>query len=102
MAKEFAKKFYSSGAWVNCRNGYAAYRGYLCENCLAKGIYKSGEQVHHIIELDPTNIDNPEISLSWDNLKLLCRDCHAKEHSKKKDRRYIINDNGEVIIDGII
>lgn len=97
MAREFAKKFYSSGAWTNCSKGYKSYRRYLCENCLAKGIYRQGEIVHHKIELSPANIDNPEITLNWDNLRLLCRDCHAKEHNENtKNRRYVIGDNGEV------
>lgn len=103
MAREFAKKFYSSAMWQDCRNGYAAYKGYLCENCLAKGIYREGEIVHHKIELDPVNINKPEIALSWDNLCLLCRKCHAEQHRMNiKDLRYHIGDNGEVIIDGIL
>lgn len=103
MAREFARKFYSSKQWQDCRNGYAAYRGHLCENCLRKGIYKPGEIVHHKIELDPINIEKPEIALSWDNLKLVCRECHAEEHDKRmKGRRYDIGDNGEVIINGIL
>lgn len=99
MAKAFAKQFYSSKAWQDCRNRYAAKRGYLCEDCLAKGIYRPGEIVHHVIEIDPTNIDKPEIVLNWDNLRLVCRECHAEEHSKRnKGRRYFIGNNGEVIL----
>lgn len=65
---------------------------------MRKGIYKPGEIVHHIIELDPVNIENPEIALSFDNLVLLCRDCHAEEHKEhSKGRRYVFGDNGEVI-----
>ena len=98
MAKAFARKFYSSKAWQDCRNEYAKQRHYLCENCMRKGIYKPGEIVHHIIELDPINIENPEITLSFDNLVLLCRDCHAEEHKEhSKGRRYVFGDNGEVI-----
>lgn len=82
MAKAFAKKFYSSKAWQTCRNEYARDRHYLCENCLRKGIYKVGEIVHHKIELDPVNINNPEITLNFNNLELLCRDCHAVMHEQ--------------------
>lgn len=100
MAKDFAKKFYSSKQWQDCRNGYAAMRGHLCEDCLARGIYTPGEIVHHMIELDPVNIYNPEIALSWSNLRLVCRDCHAERHKLSgKDRRYTLGLNGEVIID---
>ena len=112
MSKPFARQFYSSAAWHACRNEYAKKRGYLCENCLRQGIYKPGEIVHHKIELDPVNIENPEITLNPDNLMLLCRDCHAKIHGleggrwgvvnerKRKERaerqRYIVSEDGRV------
>lgn len=103
MAKAFAKKFYSSKAWQDCRNRYAAKRGHLCENCLRKGIYRPGEIVHHKIEIDPVTIYNPEVSLNPDNLELLCRDCHAEMHkSYQKGRRFVIGVNGEVLTDGIL
>ena len=78
-----------------------AYRGYLCENCLKRGIYKPGVIVHHVEELTPYNIENPEVSLSWSNLRLVCRECHSKEHDKRmKDKRYTFGSNGEVIVNG--
>jgi len=99
MAKPFARRFYSSKAWQDCRNEYAQSKHYLCENCLRKGIYKPGEIVHHKIELDPVNIENPEIALSFDNLILLCRDCHAEEHkAHNKGRRYMFGDDGKIIL----
>lgn len=99
MAREFARQFYSSALWQDCRNGYAASRGHLCENCLARGIIRSGEIVHHVIELDPINIERPEVALNWDNLRLLCRECHAEEHDKRnKGRRYVIGSDGEIIV----
>ena len=55
--------------------------------------------MHHRIEIDPININNPEVALNWNNLELLCRECHAEAHDeRKKDRRYVIGDNGEIII----
>lgn len=80
MAKPFARQFYSSKAWQDCRNEYAKRRHYLCENCLRKGIYRPGEIVHHKIEIDPVTIEKPEIALNFDNLELLCRECHANRH----------------------
>ena len=91
MAKEFAKKFYSSKAWQSCRNEYARDRHYLCENCLRKGIYRAGEIVHHKIELDPININNPEVALNFNNLELLCRDCHAAMHEQSGGRLSEVN-----------
>ena len=99
MARDFAKSFYSSKRWQDCRNGYARSVGFLCENCLRRGVYKPGDIVHHRIEIDPININNPEVALNWNNLELLCRECHAEAHDeRKKNRRYIIGDGGEIII----
>ena len=80
MAKEFARKFYSSKAWQECRNEYMKRAHYLCENCLRKGIYKPAEIVHHIIEIDPITIERPEIALNFDNLEAVCRACHDELH----------------------
>jgi len=98
MARDFAKKFYSSKQWQDCRNEYMKCAGYLCEDCMKRGIYKPGIEVHHIEELTPLNINRPEISLNYDNLVLLCRECHKARHKGQKDRRYVIGDNGEIII----
>lgn len=80
MAREFAKGFYSSKRWQDCRNAYAAERGHLCERCLRSGLYSPGVIVHHKIELTPANINNPDITLNYNNLELLCRACHAEQH----------------------
>lgn len=95
--KDYAKKFYNSQAWKKCRKEYAASVGGLCERCLKNGLIKPGEIVHHKIYLSPENIDDPTVTLNFDNLKLLCRDCHALEHEVTK-KRYIVDDNGHVII----
>lgn len=100
MAKDYARRFYSSKRWQNCRNEYAHKRKYLCEQCLKNGIMKAGVIVHHVNELTPYNIEIPEVTLNEDNLMLLCRDCHAKIHDQKKPRkkrRYFFGDNGKVI-----
>ena len=99
MAKEFTNGFYKTAAWKDCRQAYGRSVGWLCEDCLARGIYRPGQIVHHMIELDPTNITNPEILLSFDNLRLVCRDCHAEQHKKNnKGRRYVVDENGAVIV----
>lgn len=111
MAKEFARKFYSSKQWQDCRNGYAAMKGYLCENCLRNGIYKPGVIVHHLEELTPLNIHRPEVTLNYSNLELLCRECHKdihgtggrwdavnekKREKKRKARRFLVGENGKI------
>lgn len=89
MAREFAKKFYSSKAWQDCRNEYAARAHHLCENCLRRGIYRPGAIVHHKIEIDPVTIQHPEIALNFDNLELLCRECHSESHAKGRKASFI-------------
>lgn len=97
MAKEFAKAFYSSKTWQDCREAYAKSKKYLCENCLAKGLYSPGEIVHHIEELTPENINDPNVTLNFNNLRLVCCKCHALEHGAGKGKRYLITDDGRVI-----
>lgn len=102
--KEFHKQqalpFYSTAAWVNCRTAYAKSRAHLCERCLAKGIIKTGEIVHHIIELTPDNINDPQITVNWDNLMLVCRECHADIHKEetthRRKKRFIVDKFGHV------
>lgn len=97
MARDFAKSFYRSKEWERCRDGYIRSVGGLCEECLKHGIYRAGDTVHHKVHLTPENIHDPSVSLAWDNLKLLCRDCHAKEH-RQETKRYKIDPLGRVII----
>ena len=83
MAREFAREFYSSKAWQDCRNEYAKRAQHLCEECLRKGIYTPGVIVHHVEELTPGNIYKPEVALNFDNLEMLCRDCHDNIHDNR-------------------
>ena len=80
------KDFYHSAAWANCRREYARSRGYLCERCAKIGLIVPGVDVHHRKRLTPANVDDPSVSLAWDNLELLCEACHAKEHEHHKWR----------------
>lgn len=97
MAREYAKQFYKSRAWNETRKAYAKSVGGLCELCLKNGIYTPGTVVHHKVYLTPENINDPEVSLSWTNLMLVCQDCHAKIHAGKTERRYKVDELGRVI-----
>jgi len=77
MSREFAKKFYNSKAWVRCRNAYIASVFGLCEY---KGCGRPGYILHHKKYLTPVNINNPEITLGWDNLEYLCQYHHNVVH----------------------
>lgn len=93
MSKDTAA-FYYTQAWKDCRAAYTKARGGLCERCLSRGIYRAGEIVHHKIHLTPQTIHDPNIALNWNNLQLLCRDCHAAVH--KPTKRYKVDELGRV------
>lgn len=78
MAKDWAKAFYKSAAWQDCRAAYIQSVFGLCERC-----QRPGEEVHHKIYLSPSNINDPMITLSFENLELLCSSCHSIEHNRK-------------------
>nr|DAI53958.1 MAG TPA: HNH endonuclease [Caudoviricetes sp.] len=89
--------FYTSKAWIECRTAYAASVGGLCERCLSNGIYSIGEIVHHKIHITPQNIGDPNITLSWNNLELVCRKCHGELH-RNRSTRYSVDEMGRVEI----
>lgn len=78
MAKDYARKFYSSAAWIKTQAAYMASQNYLCERCGDMACI-----VHHKKHITPQNIDDVNITLNWDNLEALCQDCHNKEHFAK-------------------
>lgn len=83
IAKEYAKKFYKSRAWQQCRTSYISTVHGLCEHCLEDDKYTPGYIVDHIIEINPSNINNPEITLNHQNLQFLCLPCHNTKHFGK-------------------
>lgn len=96
VAKDFAVSFYKSQAWKNTRDAYAKKKHHLCEMCMEHGVYSAGVIVHHKTELTPANICDENITLGEDNLMLLCRECHAKVHSKQQ-RRYKVDIDGSIV-----
>lgn len=93
--KDFAVGFYKSKAWQACRNAYMERVGGLCEDCLARGIYRPAEIVHHIVEISQANINDPAVTLNPANLRAVCRECHAAEHGARI-RRYECDELGRV------
>lgn len=95
--KDYAKKFYKSKAWKQLRATIVSRDGGLCVDCMKKGLIVPAEEVHHIIELTPENINDPDIVLNADNLVSLCRECHRARHGEH-ERRYEVDDLGRVRI----
>lgn len=101
MAKEFSRSFYKSKIWQQCRDGYILSVNGMCERCLIEGKHIPGWIVHHKTWLTPTNINNPEISLNWNNLEYVCQDCHNKEHMGKYASvadGLMFDNNGELVV----
>ena len=99
MAKEYAKKFYRSKAWLRCRAGFISSVNGLCQRCLEKGKYTPGYIVHHVRPITPENIGDPRITLNWGNLEYLCRECHNITHygtgATREDLKF--NEYGELV-----
>lgn len=93
--REFAKHFYRSKAWKDCRASYIIKAHGLCERCTA-----GGKIVHHKIYLNESNIDDPNVTLNHDNLELLCHDCHNREHFGTRGavaEGLMFNENGQLL-----
>jgi len=92
--KVWAKKFYNSKAWRECRKSYLVSVQNICERC-----EKIAKIVHHKIHITPENISDPYITLSHDNLEAVCQDCHNAEHnpSPKTRHRYSFDAHGNII-----
>jgi len=94
--------FYRSWTWRKCRKAFVESKSNLCEKCLARGVIQPGSkeqplEVHHKIPLTQENIRNPEITLGWNNLQLLCKQCHDEEKERKPKRWRVLPD-GRVIL----
>lgn len=76
MAKAFAIGFYKSKKWQDCRQSFIAERmlvdGGLCQLCKER----HGFIVHHKIMINEGNINNPDVTLNYDNLLFVCKKCH--------------------------
>lgn len=92
--KEYAKEFYKGKKWKKCRSTYIKMRqsvdGGMCERCKRT----LGYIVHHKVYITPDNINNPNITLNYNNLEYLCHDCHNKEHMTTTEQRYRFDSEG--------
>lgn len=70
--------FYQSNEWQNLRNRKFLDADGMCELCYKNGIKKCGKEVHHIIPIE----EDWNKRLDYDNLILLCSDCHNAQHER--------------------
>lgn len=100
MAKEWAKSFYNSQQWKDTRDSYYRSVNGLCERCLKNNKISVGEIVHHKIYINARNINDINITLNYNNLELLCRECHKKEHDgniQSISDGLIFNEEGDIV-----
>lgn len=105
MAQEWAAHFYKSPAWLKNRKAYmmrvidtpyGPCPPMMCERCFARGKLEPAKLVHHKKHLTPQNIDDPHVTLAYDNLQRLCQDCHAVVHGNKAEMRVTFNADGSI------
>lgn len=101
MAKAFAKKFYNSRRWRNNAKAFAESKCYICSRCHNRSMVGKKQKhrfiVHHIIPLTPQNIHNDDIAYGWNNLELLCIDCHNAIHANGKVGECVFDEDGNPI-----
>ncbi len=94
--KEYAGQLYFSRQWKKTAKAYAKSQQGLCELCREQGLIVPGEIVHHKVFIDEKNINDPSVTLSFDNLQLVCRRHHAEIHERRK-LRYSFDEYGHCI-----
>ena len=93
------RQFYRTQAWRRARDAFIAERlsidGGLCQVCHEA----PGRIVHHIVWLDDTNCNDPDISLNPANFKYECQTCHNREKDPRQATpgRCAYGANGELI-----
>lgn len=93
--KPFAKKFYKSKAWRECRKLLVLKKHGLCDRC-----GEPGNIGHHTVYLTPDNINDPLIALNLDLLELHCQECHNKEHHGSGavvENGLMFDENGDLV-----
>ena len=93
--KSLNGKFYKTTAWKRCREDYLKTHVW-CEECLKENRYTPATHVHHKVFLNEGNVNDPSISLNFDNLEAVCHECHNKIHHGKSTKRYKVDEWGKV------
>lgn len=95
MARDFAKDFYNSKAWKECRAFVISRAFGLCECCHQT----TGKIVHHVEWITAENVGDPSVTLNPDNLMYVCKECHERIHAGTKDNTVIarFGKNGEFL-----
>lgn len=85
-------EFYNSSDWKNLRNQKFYDADGLCEICKKNGIVNQGKEVHHIEPIEKCW----EKRLDYNNLILLCADCHNTQHERISPLQKFLKDWEEI------
>ena len=86
-------RFYRSASWQQARLIKITSANGRCEKC--GGV---GEEVHHIIHVTPSNVEDLKVTLNQENLILLCKDCHNKEHDRFNKYGQKFDKGGNIVL----
>ncbi len=84
------RAFYNSKAWQKVSAAYMTSKAYICERC-----GKPASICHHKKWLNGSNVHDPNIALSFDNLEALCTQCHNAEHGLQHSIT-LFNEDGSI------
>lgn len=100
------KAFYDSSKWKKFREllitKYMQEKGnekIVCEEC-GERIDNKKITLHHIQEITNENVNDVNISLNPDNIKILCHHCHNREHGRFGYRSSVKSERGIYIVYG--
>lgn len=83
--------FYKSDTWKLAREIKIRSVNGRCERCGS-----IGKEVHHIVRLNQDNVMDVSVSINPENLILLCKDCHNKEH-RRFSKEMMFDAEGNII-----
>ncbi|WP_294406828.1 HNH endonuclease [uncultured Clostridium sp.] len=73
VKRDRVQKFYNNPQWARVRLEAIKRANGLCEVCKAKGRFKAGNEVHHIVKVAN---GNSRTHYDLDNLIFVCTKCH--------------------------
>jgi 5-methylcytosine-specific restriction endonuclease McrA len=76
--KRIGDPIYHTQRWRKLRRAYYRSEYGVCEWCGGPG-----KIVDHIEPITNDNLNDPQVTFGWDNLQLLCQECHNTKTFKK-------------------
>ena len=83
MAKPWAISFYNSKAWQDLRWARILQENFRCQDCGEDYTLNPAELIgHHMVTLTPGNIQDKNVAMNPQLIKIVCKKCHDKEHHR--------------------